>query len=188
MLKIKIILGSTRKGRFGDKVAKWFFSIAKKSKDIEVELLDLRDYSMPFFDEEVSPSMTTKKYSNKIVQKWAEKIGEGDGFVIVTPEYNHGYPAVLKNALDYVYHEWNKKPVAFVSYGGSAGGTRAVQQLRQVAIELQLVPIRPGIHFVNYWDHLDDKGNLIIEDADKKAQHLLTELIWFANLLKSSKK
>lgn len=187
MLNIKIILGSTRQGRFGDKVAKWVYSVIKENKDIKTELLDLRDYPMPFFDEKVSPSMTTEKYSNKVVQKWAKKIGEGDGFIIVTPEYNHGYPGVLKNALDYVYHEWNKKPVAFVSYGGSAGGTRAVQQLRQVAIELQLVPIRPGIHFVNYWNDLDDKGNLITKDADKKLEHLLTELIWFGNLLKSKK-
>lgn len=187
MLNIKIILGSTRQGRFSDKVGKWVYSIIKDDKNIKTELLDLRDYPMPFFDEKVSPSMATGEYSNKVVQKWAKKIGEGDGFIIVTPEYNHGYPAVLKNALDYVYHEWNKKPVAFVSYGGSAGGTRAVQQLRQVAIELQLIPIRPGVHFVNYWNDLDKKGNLITKDADKKLEHLLTELIWFGNLLKSGK-
>lgn len=144
-LKIKIIIGSTRQNRFSEKPAQWIFEEAKKLERVEVELLDLRDYSMPFFDDPMPPSMAKGQYSNEIVKKWAAKINDGDAFIIVTPEYNHGYSAVLKNALDVISHEWSRKPVGFVSYG-SALGARAVEQLRQVAVELQMAPIRNSIH------------------------------------------
>ena len=144
-IKIKIILGSTRQNRFSEKPAGWIFEEAKKLEGVEAELLDLRDYPMPFFDDPMSPSMAKGQYSNEIVKKWAEKINDGDAFIIVAPEYNHGYSAVLKNALDVIYPEWNKKPVGFVSYG-SALGARSVEQLRQVAVELQMAPIRNAIH------------------------------------------
>src|SRR5665213_2869794 len=155
MIKIQIIMGSTRQGRFVEQPAKWIFEKAKMQEGIEVELIDLRDWPLPFFDEAVSPSMNKGNYTNELAAKWAKKVGEADGYIIVTPEYNHGYPGVLKNAIDYVYGEWNNKPVGFVSYGGVAGGTRSVQQLRQVAIELQMVPIRNGIHIPMYWTQLD---------------------------------
>ena len=145
MVNIKVIIGSTRQNRFSEKPARWIFEELKKQKDVSAELLDLRDYPMPFFDSPMPSSMAQGKYANEIVKKWAEKINEADAFIIVTPEYNHGYSAVLKNALDWLYPEWNKKAVGFVSYG-SAVGARAVEQLRQVAIELQMVPIRNSIH------------------------------------------
>ena len=138
-------MGSTRQSRFSEKPAQWIFEETKNLKGVEVELLDLRDYSMPFFDDPMSPSMAKGQYSNEVIKKWANKINEGDAFIIVTPEYNHGYSAVLKNALDVISPEWNRKPVGFVSYG-SALGARAVEQLRQVAVELQMVPIRNAIH------------------------------------------
>jgi NAD(P)H-dependent FMN reductase len=144
-LKIKIIIGSTRQGRFSEKPAQWIYEEAKKLEGVEAELLDLRDYPMPFFESPMSPSMAQGKYENEVVQKWAAKIKEGDAFIIVTPEYNHGYPAVLKNAMDVIYPEWNRKPVGFVAYG-SAMGARSVEQLRQVAVELQMAPIRNAIH------------------------------------------
>lgn len=144
-IKIKIIVGSTRQNRFSEKPARWIFEETKKLEGMEAELLDLRDYPMPFFDDPMSPSMAKGKYSNEIVKKWAEKINDGDAFIIVTPEYNHGYSAVLKNALDVISPEWNRKPVGFVSYG-SALGARSVEQLRQVAVELQMAPIRNAIH------------------------------------------
>ncbi len=144
-IKIKVIIGSTRQNRFSEKPAKWIFEEAKKMDGVEVEMLDLRDYPMPFYDESTSASMLGGKYSNEVVKKWAEKINDGDAFIIVTPEYNHGYPAVLKNAFDVIYPEWNRKPIGFVSYG-SAMGARSVEQLRQVAIELQMAPIRNAIH------------------------------------------
>ncbi|PIR57717.1 MAG: nadph-dependent fmn reductase, partial [Parcubacteria group bacterium CG10_big_fil_rev_8_21_14_0_10_38_31] len=144
-LKIKVIVGSTRQSRFSEKPAGWVLEELKKREGIEAELLDLRDFPMPFFDEAVSPAMKQGPYQNEVVKKWTGKIAEADGFIIVTPEYNHGYPAVLKNALDYVYAEWNRKAVGFVSYG-SVSGARSVEQLRQVSIELQMAPIRSAIH------------------------------------------
>src|SRR3989338_10334075 len=110
-IKIKIIMGSTRQNRFSEKPANWIFEEAKKLESVDADLLDLRDYVMPFFDDPMSPSMAKGNYSNKVVKKWAEKINDGDAFIIVTPEYNNGYPAVLKNALDVIYPEWNRKAV-----------------------------------------------------------------------------
>lgn len=159
MIKLKIIIGSTRQGRFGDKAAQWVFEQAKKNPSFDAELLDLRDYPLPFFNEPVSPSNMPDSYPQPEVQKWAAKVKEGEAFVVVTPEYNHGYSAVLKNALDYVYHYWNNKPVAFVSYG-SVGGARSVEQLRLVAVELQMAPIRQAVHINSPWNLVDEKGGL----------------------------
>jgi len=144
-LKIKVIVGSTRANRFSEKPAAWIFDLAKKRTDLEVELLDLSDYPLPFFEEAMPPGLAKDQYENPIVVKWRDKIREADGFIICSPEYNHGYPAVLKNAIDSIYPEWVRKPVGFVSYG-SMGGARAVEQLRQVAIEMQMWPIRSAIH------------------------------------------
>lgn len=116
LLKIKIILGSTRHNRFGDKPANWIYEETKKKSGVLAELLDLRDYPMPFFDEPMGPAMLKENYSHESVKKWAAKIKESDAFIVVTPEYNHGYPAVLKNAIDSIFPEWNDKPVGFVSY------------------------------------------------------------------------
>ena len=189
MMNIKIIMGSTRQGRLSEKPAKWIFEEAKKNPDLNVDLLDLRDFPLPFFEEATSPGMMPagEYFSNPIAIKWRDKIKEADGFIIVTPEYNHGYPAVLKNALDYVYFEWNKKPVGFVSYGGVAGA-RSVEQLREVSIELQLVPIRNAIHIPNIWSLLDESGNLKTETLQKSADNFLTQLIWWTKTLKSARK
>src|SRR5688572_27693303 len=140
-LKIQIIIGSTRPNRFSETPAKWLYEIAKTRKDIKFELIDLRDYPLPFYNEPKSPSSMKGDYPNPDVKTWAKKIAGADGYIIISPEYNHGYPAVLKNALDSIYIEWNTKPVGFVSYG-SVGGARAVEQLRQVAVELKMVPIQ----------------------------------------------
>lgn len=143
--KIHVIIGSTRQNRFSEKPAQYIFDELKKKEDIQAELIDLRDWPLPFFDEPMSPGMLKGNYSNDLVKKWAAKIGEADGYIMVTPEYNHGYPAVLKNAIDWLFTEWKNKPVGFVSYG-NAGGARSVEQLRQVVIELQMLPIRNAIH------------------------------------------
>lgn len=141
-MKIFIILGSTRKERVGDKVANWVLKAAKKETDFNVELLDLRDYDIPFFDEVRSIAYLNGEYSSKEGKRWAAKIAQADGFIIVTPEYNHGYPAVLKNAIDYAYLEWLYKPVAFVGYSAaSTGASRAIEQLAQVFGQLRAMPI-----------------------------------------------
>ncbi len=182
-LNIKIIVGSTRPNRFSEKPANWIYQELKKREEVEAELLDLRDYPLPFFNEPKPPTMTKGDYSSELVKNWAEKIQEADGFIIVSPEYNHGYPAVLKNALDYIYYEWNRKPVGFISYG-SAAGARAVEQLRQVAVELEMAPIRNAVHIFAPSSLLDEKGNLITDTLQEKADKMVNELIWWTNALK----
>lgn len=189
MLKLKVILGSTRQGRFSEKPAAWIAAEAGKRGDMEVEVLDLRDYEMPFFDEPVSTSYKQEPFKNEAVARWTKKISEGDAFVIIAPEYNHSMPAVLKNALDYVYQEWNNKPVAFISYG-SALGARSVEQLREVAVELQMAPIRNAIH-MPYDVLMAIGGGKSPEDVfqpfEDRAKGLLDQLAWWGNALKAAR-
>ncbi len=196
-IKIKVIVGSTRQNRFSEKPAQWIYEEAQKLKGVEAELLDLRDYSMPFFDSAMSPSMAQGKYENEVVKKWAAKINDGDAFIIVSPEYNHGYPAVLKNAMDVIYPEWNRKPVGFVAYGG-AMGARSVEQLRQVAIELQMAPIRNAIHIPNdiFFSAMMGKGpsdpKEMFEPMRKSSmgdpvERFFNDLLWWAKALKKAR-
>ncbi len=142
MTRIGIILGSTRPNRNGEQVAKWVYETASRRDDAEFELVDLRDYPLPHLDEPLPPSMG--QYQNEHTRQWADKIASFDGFVIVTPEYNHSTSGVLKNAIDYLYAEWNNKTVGFVSYGG-VGGARAAEHLRLVAGELQMADVRQQV-------------------------------------------
>jgi len=139
MIKIAIILGSTRPGRNGEAVAKWVDDIAQRRKDAEFELVDIKDFDLPLLDEPVPPSMG--QYSKPHTKAWAAKIVAFDGFVFVTPEYNHGISGALKNAIDFLFAEWNNKAAGFVSYG-SIGGARAVEQLRLVLAEVQIATVR----------------------------------------------
>src|SRR5256885_6308122 len=129
MLKIAIIIGSTRPGRNGEAVAKWVYEIAKKRSDAEFELVDIKDFNLPLLDEPASPIMG--QYTHEHTKTWSAKIASFDAYVFVTPEYNHGTSGALKNAIDFLYHEWVSKAAGFVSYGG-AGGARAVQHPRVV--------------------------------------------------------
>ena len=142
MNRIGIILGSTRPNRNGEQVARWVLEIASRRDDADFELIDLRDYPLPHLDEPLPPSLG--QYQNEHSKKWAAEIASFDGFVIVTPEYNHSTSGVLKNAIDYLYAEWNNKAVGFVSYGGT-GGARAVEHLRLVAAELQMADVRQQV-------------------------------------------
>ena len=142
MPRIGIILGSTRPNRNGEQVARWVFEVASQRGGTEFELVDLRDYPLPHLDEPLPPSLG--QYQQEHTKRWANKIASFDGFIIVTPEYNHGTSGVLKNALDYVYGEWNNKAVGFVSYG-AAGGARAAEHLRLVAGELQMADVRQQV-------------------------------------------
>jgi NAD(P)H-dependent FMN reductase len=142
MIRIGIILGSTRPNRNGEQVARWVYGIAAGRDDAEYELVDLRDYPLPHLDEPLPPSLG--QYQNDHTKAWAEKIATFDGFVIVTPEYNHSTSGVLKNAIDYLYAEWNNKAVGFVSYG-AVGGARAAEHLRLVAGELQMADVRQQV-------------------------------------------
>jgi NAD(P)H-dependent FMN reductase len=142
MPQIGIILGSTRPNRNGGQVAEWVLDIASRRDDAEFELVDLRDYPLPHLDEPLPPSLG--QYANEHTKEWGRKIASFDGFVLVTPEYNHSTSGVLKNAIDYLYAEWNNKAVGFVSYG-SVGGTRAAEHLRLVAGELQMADVRQQV-------------------------------------------
>jgi NAD(P)H-dependent FMN reductase len=136
MLKIGIIIGSTRPGRLGEPIANWVYQIAKKRTDAEFELVDIKEFNLPLLDEPIPAVMG--QYSKPHTKAWAAKIDSLDGFVFVTPEYNHGIPGALKNAIDFLFREWNGKVASFVSYGG-AGGTRAVEHLRQVLAHMTTV-------------------------------------------------
>lgn len=143
--KIAIIVGSTRPGRNAEKVLAWFMPHTKEIENLAFEVIDLKDWPLPFFDEPGYPSQGPSVYEHESTKRWSEKISEFDGFIVLSPEYNHGYSAVLKNAFDYLYKEWNGKPISFVSWGSAAGGSRAVEQLRMVAIELQMLPLREQV-------------------------------------------
>lgn len=188
-INIQIILGSTREQRQGEKVANWIYALASKQKDFNIELIDLKDWPLPFFNEALSPAYLKGNYKEKLAKDWSKKIKKADAYIIVTPEYSHGYPAVLKNALDYLYEEWNNKPVAFVSYsGGPSAGIRAVEQLRQVVIELQMAPIREEINIPFVWKAFDEKG--VLKDQEyytKKAANLFSQLLWWAKALKATR-
>ncbi len=185
-LKIKVILGSTRPSRFGIQPAEFIMNEAKKLSDFDVELVDLKHYPVPFFEEAISPAYSKEPYTNENVNKLASKIAEGDAFIMITPEYNHSFSAVLKNTLDYIYKEWNRKPVAFVSYG-SVGGARAVEQLRLVVAELQMVSIRPSLLLQNIWTNLDESGKFKVESYVEHTQSILQDLLWWAKTLRDGR-
>src|SRR5437588_5747258 len=142
MIKIAIILGSTRPGRNGEAVAKWVYEIAKKRTDAGFDLVDIKDFNLPLLDEPVPPILG--QYSKPHTKTWAAKVASFDGFVFVTPEYNHGISGALKNAIDFLYAEWNNKAAGFVGYG-SAGGVRAVEHLRLVMAEVQVATVRSQV-------------------------------------------
>lgn len=183
-LKIKVILGSTRQNRFGERPAKWTLEKAKAIEDFDVELLDLRDFEMPFFDSGISPKFDGYKLPNEAAEKWSSKIKEADGYIMITPEYNHAYSAVIKNAIDHLYYEWNKKPVSFVSYG-SVGGSRAVEQLRLVVAELQMVSIRDSVLIPDPWMIPAEDNSF--EKFNKAADTMLEHLGWWAKTLKAGR-
>ena len=190
MTVISVIVGSTREGRFSEKPARWIFQHLKDRGGIDAQMLDLRDFPMPFFDQPVPPAMPGRApYENDVVKKWTAEIARSDGFIFVTPEYNYGPSAVLKNALDWVYPEWNRKAAAFVSYG-SVAGARSVQQLRETAIELQLAPIRSSVHVpvATLWAHFQggdvDAG---LAELAAPANVMIDDLLWWTAALKQAR-
>lgn len=145
MLKLQIILGSTRPGRVNDQVGKWIYDIASRRPDLDVELVDIADYNLPLLDEPIPPSVA-EGYTKEHTKKWAAKIDEADAFIFVTPEYNRGTSGALKNAIDYLFKEWNNKAVGYVGYG-SVGGGAAIYQLRVAAGEQRMADVRTAVNF-----------------------------------------
>jgi len=142
MMRIAIIVGSTRPGRKGEAVAKWVHGVAQGRSDAEFELVDIKDFNLPLLDEPMSPMMG--QYAHQHTKRWSAKIASFDAYVFVTPEYNHGTSGALKNAIDFLYHEWVNKAAGFVGYGG-ASGTRAVESLRLVMGELQVADVKAQV-------------------------------------------
>jgi NAD(P)H-dependent FMN reductase len=185
--KIAIILSSTRQSRFADKPAQWLYEIATQRSDLDFELVDLRNFPMPFFDEVASNAWFPS--TNPVAQRWQQKVAEFDGYIFITAEYNHSITAVLKNALDYAYPEWNRKPAACVGYG-SVGAARAIEHLRLICVELQMVPIRTGVHiqggdFMAVWQQgksLNDFPYL-----QPNVANMLDELAWWSKTLKTAR-
>jgi len=141
---LQVITGTTRQGRFSERVAAWVTGSLQRHGAFEVELVDLRNHPLPFFDGE-PPARTGRDYADKAVARFGRVVDRGDGYVVLTAEYNHGYPAVLKNAFDSTFVEWRRKPVAFVGWGNT-GGARAIEQLRAVAVEFEMAPLRYAVH------------------------------------------
>lgn len=180
MAKIKIIIGSTRPGRFGDKPGRWINELAKEYKNGDFELLDLKEINLPFLDEPQPPA--AGDYQHQHTKDWAAKIDEADGFIFVTAEYNHGTPAAIKNAIDFAGKEWQHKPAVFVSYGAEAGGARAVEQLRNSLTQLAAFPLKEQVVIANYWDNINEKGEFVPNDYhDKKADELLKSITLWAD-------
>ena len=182
MTKVGIILGSTRPGRNGEAVAKWVYDIASRRGDAEFELVDLLDYNLPHLDEAIPPSQG--RYANEHTKQWAAKIAEFDAYIFVTPEYNHSTSGALKNAIDFLYAEWNNKAAGFVSYG-SAGGTRAVEHLRLVMAELQVADVRAQVALSLLTDFENYTTFTPAERHEAQLSTMLDQLVSWSQALKS---
>ncbi len=176
MPQLHVILASTRPGRAGEPIADWFAARARAHGGFDVDLVDLADVGLPFFDEPAHPRL--RRYEHDHTKAWSARIDAADAFVFVTAEYNHGYPATLKNAIDFLHTEWQYKPLGFVTYGGVAAGTRAQQQLKQVAGALKMWPLTEAVNIPFHTQFIDEDGavqaNEVMENA---ADAMLDELV-----------
>ncbi len=171
-----IVIASTRPGRGGSAVAEWFIDHARSHGEWEVEVVDLAELNLPFLDEPNHPRL--RQYTQAHTKAWSARVEAADAFVFVTPEYNHGYPAPLKNAIDFLHQEWSHKPVGFVSYGGVAAGTRSMQQLKQVVTALKLAPVTEAVNLPFFTQFVDEEGVLQANEVMiQAAQAMLDELV-----------
>lgn len=188
-MKIGVILASVRPNRNGERVAKWVMSLAKEFSGAQLELLDLKEYPLPLYDELDSPDSLPNGYSHTIATQWAKKIGEMDGFILVMGEYNHTPIPSLVNAIDYINEELDKKPVAFVSYStGQYAGVRAVQEMRLMLLTMNALPLNSAVHISHVETTIDENGILIKESYQQRFVKLKDQLIWWTKLLKSARK
>ncbi|MFC7341992.1 NADPH-dependent FMN reductase [Saccharopolyspora griseoalba] len=179
-LRLAVIIGSNREGRFGPTVARWFVEQAREHHELDVDLVDLAEIPLPTaIDFGAEPDA-------EVVDLGA-RLDAADAYVVVTPEYNHSFPAPLKNAIDLYREQWRAKPVGFVSYGGMGGGLRAVEQLRLVFAELHAVTVRDSVSFHNAWDRFDESGRPIDEGCNGAAKGVLDQLGWWARALKAAR-
>jgi NAD(P)H-dependent FMN reductase len=178
-IQLAVIVGSTREGRFGGTIGHWFATRARLRGDVAIDVIDLADLDLPAVYP-LEPDPATRAY--------IERIARADAYVVITPEYNHGYPSSLKQAIDLPRDEWRRKPVAFVSYGGVGGGLRAVEQLRQVFAELHTTTIRDSVSFHMAWGLFDDDGMCVDPERQEHATNaMLDDLIWWATALRTAR-
>lgn len=181
---LQIIVGSIRKGRASMGVGAWALHHLQRRSDVSVELVDLKAWNLPMFDFEVPPAMGG--YENDLQRRWGEKIAQADGYIFVSPEYNHGYTSALKNALDYVYSEWHRKPATFISFG-EVLGARGIEQLRLVLIELQMAPLSAALHISSVREKLKD-GTFHGDTHDEsRFDAAIDDLLWWTNALREAR-
>ena len=189
-LRLQIIVGSTRPGRFADKPVAWLLERLNGRDDFELDVVDLRDHPLPLFESPMSPARSLRDYPNEAVAALGRRFDAADGYITVTSEYNHGYPASLKNALDYVFPEFNKKPMTFVGYG-NAGGARAIEQLRLVCVEFEMAPLRRAVHI--FPDVMrpammaEEFTPALFESLNERLEMMTNELVWWSNALKAAR-
>jgi NAD(P)H-dependent FMN reductase len=181
--RLTVIIGSTRPGRVGAAIGQWFAARAREHGGFDVEVADLAAIDLPMMDEPNHPRL--RQYVHRHTRDWSALIDRADAVIFVTPEYNHGYPAALKNAIDFLYHEWAVKPVGFVSYGGVAAGARSVQQLKAVVTAVGMVPVIDTVAIPFVRQFLDDEGRLAANRTmDQAAETMLEEILSFHRLLR----
>jgi NAD(P)H-dependent FMN reductase len=192
-MKLGIIIGATRQGRQSQKQAQWVYNTAIELEEVEAEIVDLKDYPMPFFDEPISPRYNPNREIDLRAQRWLKKLEEFDAYVFVTPEYNHSIPGVLKNAIDYITWEMSRKPAAIVSHG-SAGGARAAMHLKEILSESKTVPIPNSVAIHGMSEAINEEGELAKDvksnpyGPQSALDGLLEELQWYSDALQQARK
>jgi NAD(P)H-dependent FMN reductase len=184
-LRISVIVGSVREGRISLPIANWVMDRIAARTEFDAELLDLAEWNLPMFAEPNPPA--TGRYTGEKQRAWAKVIGAADGYILVVPEYNHGMSGALKNALDTVYAEWGRKPVAFVAHGGM-GGARSVEQLRQVVVPLAMAPLSAAVHLQGAAKLREGDRFNAGEIEDRRLSALFEELLWWGNALKAARR
>ncbi len=187
---IQVINGTTREGRFSARVAHWVLRSLRDREDFDVELIDLREHPLPFFDGP-APARAPRDYPSDEVARFGRAVDRADGYIVLAAEYNHGYPAVLKNAMDWTFVEWRRKPVTFVGWG-SAGGARAVEQLRQVAVEFEMAPLRHAVHIlpdvlIAARQAADPDDVTAFAPLEPRLRTLADDLTWWATALHTAR-
>ena len=186
MVKIQIIVGSTRPNRFGIQPAQWLLNLAKSRTDAEFELVDLQKVALPFLDE--PQSAVTGIYAHEHTKKWSAQVAAADGFVMVTPEYNHSYSPALKNAIDFLFAEWTHKPVSYLAYGAQTGGARAIEHLRGVAAQVKMFDLQEHLSVPNYWTQMNEQGEWqSTPEQTKTATAMLDALVFWSEQMKTAR-
>ena len=187
---IQVIVGTTRAGRFSGKPAAWVADRLTPRDDLRFEVVDLRDHPLPMFDHPVPPARSPRDYPNDEVARLGQTLDRADGYIVVTGEYNHGYPASLKNALDHVFPELSRKPVTFVGYG-NVGGARAIEQLRQVVIEFEMAPLRWAVHILpdlmRPAMQADPFSLEVFASLDGRLDTAVSDLVWWSTTLSAGR-